>query len=524
MPKNIDIASNRKNSTTIPKNKVLKDAKVIKDDFLKNSFLLTTSNITTGILGFIFSIYLSHILGAEGMGLYNLVMPIYNLFICIMSAGVSASISQISAVYSEKKQFTNLRKTIKTIAFFNFLWGILVAILVFVFAPYIGEYGIKDIRTINSIKVTCPAMIFIALSNILKGYFWGTSKIVFPASIDILEKALRILTVAILIFAFNATDLTLLVTLCYVALCLGELQSLILLFLYYKHIQKSIPHTNERPERRSQLLFNVLALCLPLTLNGFLSNIFNTMSTLVIPRCLNYAGFSHTEALSMIGKFTGMAMMIIGMPLIVVSSINTLLIPDLSQTISKGNYYSASTRIRKVMKVAFILGLATSVVCFLIPDELGQIFYQRNDLGNYIKYAGLSAPIFFVSTTMFGILNGINKQGIILRNSIIVAILELIGLFIFTSISWINIYGYVITLFLTSIVSVIINLYEVTKNIDIDISLTNVIIYILLSILTYFILNILISKFVHPLNLIWSLLIIALTFGIFIFWGKFGES
>lgn len=176
------------------------------------------------------------------------------------------------------------------------------------------------------------------------------------------------------------------------------------------------------------------------------------------------------------------------------------------------------------MKVAFILGLATSVVCFLIPDELGQIFYQRNDLGNYIKYAGLSAPIFFVSTTMFGILNGINKQGIILRNSIIVAILELIGLFIFTSISWINIYGYVITLFLTSIVSVIINLYEVTKNIDIDISLTNVIIYILLSILTYFILNILISKFVHPLNLTWSLLIIALTFGIFIFWGKFGES
>ena len=120
-----------------------------------------------------------------------------------MSAGVSASISQISAVYSEKKQFTNLRKTIKTVAFFNFLWGILVAILVFVFAPYIGEYGIKDIRTINSIKVTCPAMIFIALSNILKGYFWGTSKIVFPASIDILEKALRILTVAILIFAFK---------------------------------------------------------------------------------------------------------------------------------------------------------------------------------------------------------------------------------------------------------------------------------------------------------------------------------
>ena len=111
MAKNIDI---RKDTN------VIKDTKVIKDNFLKNSFLLTASNITTGILGFIFSIYLSHILGAEGMGLYNLVMPIYNLFICIMSAGVSASISQISAVYCEKNEFSNLRKTIKTVAFFLF--------------------------------------------------------------------------------------------------------------------------------------------------------------------------------------------------------------------------------------------------------------------------------------------------------------------------------------------------------------------------------------------------------------------
>ena len=495
-----------------------------KDSFFKNSFLLTASNITTGVLGFIFSIYLSHILDAEGMGLYNLVMPIYNLFICIMSAGVSASISQISAVYCEKKEYGNLIKTIKTMSYFNLLWGLLIAVLVFIFAPFIGDYGINDSRTINAIKVTCPAMIFIALSNILKGFFYGYSKITFPASIDILEKALRILTAAILIYIFNATDLTLLVTLCYVALCLGELQSLLLLYFYYKHTLNSLPKDTQKTERRSQLLFNVLALCLPLTLNGFLSNIFNTMSTLVIPRCLVSAGFSHSESLAMIGKFTGMAMMIIGMPLIVISSINTLLIPDLSQTMSKGNYYSASIRIKKVMKVAFVLGLATAVLCMLIPDELGEMFYKRDDLGNYIKYSALCAPIFFVATTMFGILNGINKQRIILRNSIIIAVLELIGLYIFTSIPSINIYGYIITLFLTSILAVIINLHEVKKCIDLDISVTNVIIYLLLSFLTYFILNIFINNFLLPITLFKSLFIIILTFGVFIFWYTFGEN
>lgn len=458
------------------------------------------------------------------MGLYNLVMPIYNLFICMMSAGISASISKISAVYAEKNENGNLLKTIKTVAVFNIAWAIFIGIMVFVLAPTIGGQGISDARTIDAIKVTCPAMIFIALSNILKGYFWGTSKITVPAVIDIFEKALRILTVAILIYLFTAKDLTLIVTLCYIALALGELQSLILLYIYYRHCIKQIPKTYEKPERRSQLLFNVLIICLPLTLNGFLSNIFNTLSTLVIPRCLVNSGFSHTEALSMIGKFTGMAMMIVGMPLIVVGSINILLIPDLSQSLSKGNYYDAGVRIRKVMKIAFLLGLATTTICLLIPDALGQMLYQRDDLGNYIKYAALSAPVFFTSVTMFGILNGINKQGIILRNSLIVALLELIGLFIFTSIPSINIYGYTITLFLTSIVSLALNLYEIKKSIYINLSTTNVVIYCLLCGAIFLLLNILIKNVIGPLDAFKNILIILITFGTFTFLGTFGEE
>lgn len=495
-----------------------------KDNFFRNSFLLTASNITTGILGFIFSIYLSKILGPEGMGLYNLVMPIYNLFICVMCAGVAASISQISAVYNSKKQNTNLIRTIKVVSFFNLIWGLIIAILVFALAPTIGKYGINDMRTITAIRITCPAMIFIALSNILKGFFWGSAKIAAPSIIDIFEKALRIFTVAILIYIFQAKTLTNLVSLCYVALALGELQSLLLLFFYYKKTVKKLPRTNEKPERLSQLLFNVLIISVPLTLNGFLSNIFNTLSTLVIPRCLITAGFSHSEALSLIGKFTGMAMMIIGIPLIVVSSINILLIPDLSQTMIKGNYYDASIRIKKVLKISFLLGLATTVICLTIPKPLGEMFYNRDDLGTYIKYAGICAPIFFVSVPMSSILNGLNKQGIILRNSVIVAFLELIFLYVFTSVPKINIYGYAITLFLTSLISFVINYYEIKKHIDISLSITNIIIYLLLAFITFFILKLFVLHVLGTLNPLKNILIIVLSFVIFVFWGQYGNE
>ena len=493
-----------------------------KDNFAKNSFLLTASNITTGILGFIFSIYLSKTLGSVGMGLYSLIMPIYNLFICLMTAGIIAAISQISAVYTAKGEMNNLTKTVRSVAFFNIIWAVIIGIIVFFLAPFISKYGVNDIRTVNAIRVTCPAMVFIALSNILKGYFFGVSKIAIPSFIDILEKAMRIITIALLVFMFNATTLTSLVTLAYISLAIGELQSLLLLYIYYRYVCSSTPKTSEKPERRSQLLFNVLIISLPLCINGFLGNIFGTISTLIVPHRLVAAGFESSVALGMIGKFTGMAFAIIGFPMIVIGSINSLIIPDLSQTLSRGEYYNASIRIKKVLKIAFLLGLATTIICNIIPDSLGMMFFSRDDLGQYIRIGSLCAPIFFTASCTFGILNGLNKQGVILRNCLITAALELVCLYIFIGIPSINILGYALTLFITSTVTLIINMYEVKKHLELNLSKYNIAIFSLLAILIFLFLNIISKTILADLFIIKNLIIILGTFAIFAVLSFFG--
>ena len=493
-----------------------------KDTFFKNSFFLTASNIATGILGFIFSIYLADIAGPEGVALYGLVMPIYNLFICLMTAGIIAAISQRAAIYESKGEYNNLFKTIRSVAFFNIIWAIAIGLIVFFLAPYISQYGIKDPRTINAIKVTCPAMVFIALSNILKGFFYGSSKIKIPAVIDISEKAMRIITITLLIWIFHAKTLSSIVTLAYVSLALGELQSLLLLYGYYRYTVNRIPPSYEKPESKAQLLFNVLIISLPLCLNGFLGNAFSTISTLIVPRQLVASGLDYSSALNLIGRFNGMALTIVTFPLIVVNSINTLLVPDLSQSISNSDYYNASVRIKTVLKIAFLLGMATTVICQLIPDSLGQMFYKRDDLGLYIRLASLSAPIFFVANTMFGILNGLNRQSIILRNSIIISITEIVCLYIFTAIPSINIFSYVITIFVTSTLGLIINLHEVNKHIELNLSLFNIIIFILTGILVYLMLNLFTNRLLDGLFISKNIIVIVLTFGIFAYLSRFG--
>lgn len=489
-----------------------------KDKFYKDSLILTLSNLTTGIFGFMFSIILSRELGPEGMGLYGLIMPIYNLFICLISGGMVTAISRVSAIYYVKNDYLNLHKSVKVSLAFDMCWSFVVVFFVFISSKFIGLTVIKDVRTIQALKIICPAMIFIALSSILKGFFYGTSQIKVPAFIDIFEKAIRIFMVLSIIQLFSLCETGDKVTAAYIALTAGELISLILLYMYYVKKKKSqFYHINKKAEDGLQLLFDVLRISFPLCLNGFLSTAIGTVSTLIIPRRLVSAGFEYEMALSMIGKFTGMSLTIVFFPMIVVNSISTILIPDLSQSLAKKDFWIMKKRISEVLKISFLLGISTLIVGLCIPNSLGSMFFNRNDLGAYIKFVAFAAPIAYVSSATFGVLNGLGKQKVILKNSLIVSFEELLLLYIFVGIPSINIYGYGMSLIITSLTMLFINLHEIKKVSDIDFPISEIAVCILISILLYFMLKILNAAIPDSILILKNILIIISGFSIFIF-------
>lgn len=465
------------------------------DNFYKNSFFLILSNLTTGVLGFIFSIILSRLLGAEGMALYGLVMPLYNLFICLMCGGIITAISKLSAVYYDNHDYYNLRKTIRTTFSLNIVWALVVAILVFLFAPQIATYIIKDNRTILALRIITPAMIFICLSNIIKGFFYGTSQILVPAIIDIGEKALRVFIILALLSHFGVKSLETSVALAYTALVIGEFVSLTLLYIYYKRYVHPLKGSCIYKESRAQLAFNVLVISFPLCLNGLSTTALDTLATLILPRRLVAAGLEYSSALNAIGKFSGMSMNIVMFPMLVIGSLITLLIPNLSKLMNKKDYFLASNRIKEVLKIAMILGLCTLSIALNMPEDLGYMFFKRRDLGQYIAFAALCPPITFVANATVGILNGLGKQNLILRNSIMISCLDLVFLYILAGIPEINVYAFGISILTSSILMLILNLKEINKSIALNINIMNFIYVVLLGILCFFTLKTCIASF-----------------------------
>lgn len=99
-----------------------------------------------------------------------------------------------------------------------------------------------------------------------------------------------------------------------------------------------------------------------------------------------------------------------------------------------------------------------------MSDYLGELFYRRYDLEDYIKFTALSAPIIFVSMSTFGILNGIGKQKVILRNSLISSVMDVILVYFLTGIPSINVYGCGISLMITSLTTLALNMHELIKD------------------------------------------------------------
>lgn len=492
---------------------------MIKDNFYRDSIILTISNLTGGILRFMFSILLSKKLGAEGMGLYSLVMPIYDLFICLICGGMVTAISKEASSYYGISDFGNLDKSIHTTLIFDFIWAILITLLVFAFSPFISTYIIKDQRTLYSLWVICPALIFVALSSIYKGYFYGISNVKVPAIIDIVEKTVRMAIILGIINFFALKNVTTTVTATYISLSIGELISFILLFTYYKKSKNKFKFKGsvKKTEGRAQLLFNVLVVSFPLCLNGFLTTAISALSTLIVPRRLVYAGIEYSEVLSLIGKFSGMAMSIVFFPFIIVMSMATILTPDISKNITKKDFNALDNRVTEVIKISFLLGISTMIICLCSGDSLGKLFFDRYDLGIYIRLVAISAPFMYMSGSTFGILNGLGKQKSLLINSIITSVLQLILLYVLLGIPNINILGYGITLFISSVLSFILNIIVIKKSCYIKFSNVEILTDICLSILLYFILKILDNTIPNSMFVTKNIVIIITGFSLLLF-------
>ena len=440
--------------------------------YIQGAFVLTLTNLITGSLAFIYRVFLTRAIGSEGIGVYQLVLPLYTLFITLVSGGITTAVSKFIAEQAPVRNYRNMYKIVKICAVTIGTWSLLLCSLILFNADFLAKYVLKDSRTLLSIMVFTPAIFFISLSAVLKGYFFGLQDVNPPAFIDILEKLIRVFGLLLTTYFLLPFGIEYVCAGVMAAMATGELISLALLYFSYK-IRRTATAAHTQVDLTIVIITRILKMALPLSLSGALNTIMDMAIAILIPMQLRLSGYSSSNALSLYGQVTGMVMPLLFFPFIIVASLGITLVPAIASSYAAGNWTALNKKCNDSLKITSVIALASTAFFIIFPWELCRIFFKCPEAGNMLFWMAFVCIFEYWQFTLFAILNGVGMQHVVLKNSILHIIISVICSYFLIPIPYIGIYGFVIGFCASAILICLWNLADLKHIHQIHIDYSN---------------------------------------------------
>jgi len=442
-------------------------AKRIGKGIVQSTLILTVANIINRLLGFGYRIYMSNILGPEGMGLFQLIMPIYALAWSISCSGLTTSVSKLVAAEKAKGQYGNMGRILKQALAISTILGLVLTAILFLFSDIVAGRMFGDARLSMSLKILSLSFPFMAAGSCTRGYFMGLQETVIPAISQVFEQCVRMAVIFLLAAAMMPRGLGYATAAAMLGIFAGEVLSFVFVILAYKGYKVKWKHFKKPTLSSSESLYMLGAMAIPLTFNRITGSLLSAFENLMLPRRLVLYGMTNSEALSEFGKISGMAMPLVQFLSALLVSLSISLVPAVSEAMTMKNFSRISNTVSKVMLFTTITGIGSAGVFILLANELGEIIYNQN-ISHILILLGIMCPFMYMQTTLSGILNGLGEQVFIFRNALISSAISIA--FIMLVVPHLGLNGYILGSFLGLVVicALSLNKIRITTHIKVN--------------------------------------------------------
>ncbi len=439
-----------------------------KKSLIKGTLVLTIASLITRLLGFGFRIYQSNVMGAEGMGLYQLLFPIYMLLWAASSAGIALAIAKMVAGEIAKGEQGNAIHILKTSLLISLPISVLLSILLYVFAPFIATYYIHEPITTMSLKILATCIPFMSTACCIRGYFQGRQEMSITALAQIVEQCGRMLAIYICSSFFVSKGIEFICALGVIGMCAGEFCSLILSYSAFCLKKRKIKLTPVTLHT-SPTLNTLLALSIPITANRFLTSALQSLENILIPIGLQNFGLSSSGALSLYGEFSGMALPLLLFPSTVTSALATALVPAISESIAMNNKYRLQRTLSISIQFSSLIGIGATTLFLSFSKEIGLACYNLEEVGKLLKFLAIICPFLYLQTILTGAMNGLGLQKKTFQTNIVGSLVCILTIQLLVPQK--GIIGFVIAMLLQSGVISCLLLCQVLKNVSLPINL-----------------------------------------------------
>lgn len=266
--------------------------------FFINGIILTITALSMRGIGLIFNIYVANKVGSEAIGIFSLIMSVYNFAITVATSGIGIACTCIVSEEFAKGNYINGIKAVKTSILFAILLGILSSLLVALFAPIISDIWLKDMVSEIPLYLISLGLPLISVSSVIGGYFSSVEKPYKSAISQILETSIKIITTICLLYFNSSKDVESICIFLILADVISEVFSFTLNIIFYLIDRKKYISKRSLPVQMKKKIFTI---AFPISITSCIRSGLSSLKQFLIPIRLELSGISYSLAVSNYG-------------------------------------------------------------------------------------------------------------------------------------------------------------------------------------------------------------------------------
>ncbi len=424
------------------------------------AFSLGVGAFLAKLLGAIYRVPLTNLLGTTGLGLYQMVFPVYTVLLDFSGAGAPSALSKLISSSEEKNKVYSPVEYLNASLRLLFWFGLVFSLLMFAFARPLAKIQGNESARLGYLFLS-PAILLVSVISCFRGYFQGLMDMKPTAISQVIEQVVK-LVFGLVLVRLLLPNVELAVAGATFAITISELFALIYLFFNYKRFKKKrFLKLEFNKSNLKALKKKIIKLTIPITIVGILLPLSHVIDSFLV---LNILGEYLENATSLYGILSGVVATVIGLPVAICYGIATVAIPSVSKgkdSVEQNN--NAKKTLLLTVAVAFPLALA----CYFFAPFIINFLFRRlepTEKGVAISLLKLSSPsvllLSFLQTSN-AVLIGKGKPYLpVLSLGLGVAVKEILN-FILLKIPNINIYGGAIALIACNFTVCLVNLFMI---------------------------------------------------------------
>ena len=418
----------------------------------KSAAQVTVFSTIEKTLSFVYRIILSRLIGAEGIGIYQICLSVFSVFLTAASSGIPVTVSRMIAKQSATGTTAGKHAVVTAGVVSTLMFTIPAAIIIF-FGRNLLSFLFPDENSLNIFVLLLPGLILTSVYAVMRGTFWGNKQFMPYSLIELAEDSVMVILGTILVFtAATPTDGAYRAT---VAVLISYIFSFIVSVGWY------LTHGGKFVNPKKQIK-PLLASAMPITAMRTSTSLLNSVVATFLPALLIGAcGYESSEALALYGAVTGMSIPVLFIPNSLIGSIAVVVAPEMSE-----NYYAErreklKSDVEKTIKAAVLIATILIPLLFSLGRDIGVMLFGNAFSGEVItdfSFMLLPMCISMITTT---VLNSMNCEVKTLIYFFIGALFMLTCIFVLTP--YTGIYSYMIGLAGSNLITAALNLNLLRK-------------------------------------------------------------